>query len=65
MTKKMKKLEQDTNMWKGKWESCDKLLQNCSKIVNFFNKYTIKQNLKNFQINYLISNSILRYLVFF
>lgn len=36
MTKKMKKLEQDTQMWKNKWENCEKLLQNSMKIVSCF-----------------------------
>lgn len=33
MTKKIKKLEQETASWKNKWESCDKSLQNVNKQV--------------------------------
>lgn len=33
MSKKIKKLEQETTQWKNKWESCDKSLQNVIKQV--------------------------------
>ena len=33
MTKKIKKLEQETASWKSKWENCDKSLQNVIKQV--------------------------------
>jgi hypothetical protein len=37
MTKKLHKLEEETTMWKGKWESCEKTLQ---KVVVQLNKHT-------------------------
>jgi hypothetical protein len=41
MTKKIKKLEQETASWKSKWEGCDKSLQNVLKQVRncFFYLY--------------------------
>jgi hypothetical protein len=38
MTKKIKKLEQETASWKSKWEGCDKSLQNVLKQVRHFLK---------------------------
>lgn len=35
MTKKIKKLEQETLMWKNKWDSCNKqLLQSIENVIN-------------------------------
>ncbi len=38
MTKKIKKLEQETASWKSKWEGCDKSLQNVLKQVRTFSR---------------------------